>query len=131
MNDVLPCLEKGCCQTTLTVDEAWIDIKEQALTGLTERLCAILSSKNEAAHRPLNQLVHEISQIRAVLMEARLDVAIHMHNRRMDKIFGRLDDHSRLFSWMDDNVNSILRSTFKELPYPALAHFLPTPLLIV
>ena len=71
MRDVRPCLVKGCLQTSLSVKEAWIDIKKQPHTQLIERLCAIFSGKNEAAHAPLNQIIALVKRMGLDLCEAR------------------------------------------------------------
>lgn len=128
MDAVTPCIEKGCYQTRFSCDDAYIPLKVQPVTGLTERLCCIKSAKNETAHRVLNKLVADIANITRELMGMRLDFAVHAHNRRIDQLMGRLDQHSVLFSWMDEVMNRLIGTFFGNLPFPLLASPLGRPL---
>ena len=107
MKTMEACILKGCMEQPFDWQEMWLNTRIQPVTGLQERLSIGDTSRNEARHCALNQLVQNISHMNEDLMEVLLDFEIYFTNMRFDVLLGRVDAHSlTCFSWEVSELNS-------------------------
>lgn len=124
MKTMEACILKGCMEQPFDWQEMWLNTRIQPVTGLQERLSIGDTSRNEARHCALNQLVQNISHMNEDLMEVLLDFEIYFTNMRFDVLLGRVDAHSlTCFSWEVSELNSLAAASYLHgaPPFPIAA----------
>ena len=108
MDAVERCIIKGCLVDPWPMEDMYVDTVMQPKTRLQERLRLGDTNRNEARHRPLNEIVEHVSRLGADLMNVELDVKLFLTNRKYDVLFGRIDAHSLgCFPWNDEALDAL------------------------
>eukprot|EP00752_Nemacystus_decipiens_P017449 g15643.t1 len=118
LENLLSCVDKGCCQDPMDLDEMYFNLGKGSKTGLMTWSAKGGTGINEAWHRILNQLVSSVQRIGWRLCDQRLLQFVHRYNLERDRKLGRLSKQSTLKVWLERDANKEAEGHLLALPWP-------------
>ena len=115
-NAVSKCIEKGCLTDPLAVENMYIEYGKGPDTKLPHRFNKGQSTKNEALHKNLNALVHNIGHQNAEQLGKRIMLRLYRHNQDQDRKLGRKHP-SVLPFWVQIALNKQAAGLLADAPF--------------
>ena len=84
INNMITCVRKGCYEDHRPVEEGYFLLRTGQKTKIPVYKCKNGTGKNEALHRPLNQLVVSVSRVLGQRLHKRISLRVHKYSTDQD-----------------------------------------------